>query len=109
MRQFLRSALIITTLCIAGCFGASMGFGQTTSASLSGQVTDAGGAAVPGAKVSIRNLDTNLTQSVMSNAEGLYTISPLPPGPYTLTVETAGFQRYVQNGLVLTVNESATQ
>src|ERR1019366_9923044 len=44
-----------------------------------------------------------------SNAVGVYTIAPLPPGNYTLTVEAKGFARYVQQGIVLGVNISATQ
>ena len=83
--------------------------GQATSASLTGQIVDGAGAAIPGAKVTVRNTDTNLQQSTLSNAEGIYTVAPLPPGPYTLTVEITGFQKYVQSGIVLTVNEAASQ
>jgi Carboxypeptidase regulatory-like domain len=89
--------------------GSSFALGQATSASLTGQIVDGAGAAVPGAKVVVRNRDTSLEQSSVSNAQGVYTVAPLPPGPYILTVESQGFQKYVQTGIVLTVNESASQ
>src|ERR1700685_1550345 len=84
-------------------------FGQGTSASLTGQVTDIQGAEVAGAQVSVRNINTNLIQSAPTNAEGIYSLGPLPPGQYTVSVERQGFEKYVQQGLVLTVNQSATQ
>lgn len=88
---------------------ATLAFSQGTSASLTGQVTDSSGAAVTGANVTITNTGTNLIQRATSNAEGVYLIAPLPPGSYTLVVEEKGFERYVQNGIVLTANLAATQ
>ncbi|MHB1022686.1 MAG: TonB-dependent receptor [Acidobacteriaceae bacterium] len=86
----------------------SFAYSQSTSASLNGSVVDGSGAAIPGAKITIKNLDTNLVQTTANNAAGVYTLSPLPPGRYTITAERQGFQRYVQTGIVLTVGEAAT-
>ena len=88
---------------------ATAAFGQGTSAGLTGQVTDIEGATVAGAQVSVRNINTNLIQSALTNAEGIYSIAPLPPGQYTVSVGRQGFEKYVQEGLILTVNQSATQ
>ena len=85
------------------------GFGQAAGASLTGQVTDQSGAAVPNATVSVENVGTTLTGQSTSNSEGVYRISPLPPGTYTLTVSASGFSKYVQQGIILTVGLSATQ
>jgi hypothetical protein len=85
------------------------GFAQTTDASLTGQVTDQVGAALPNATVSVKNVGTDLTSQSASDARGLYRISPLPPGTYTLTVTANGFSTYVQQGIVLNVGLSATQ
>jgi hypothetical protein len=88
---------------------ATMALGQGTSASLTGQVTDATGAAIPNATVTVKNADTNLTQTERSNASGIYLATPLPPGRYSLTVEASGFTRYVQTGITLSVDVASTQ
>src|ERR1700728_235756 len=89
--------------------GGNTAFGQGTSASLTGQVTDNSGAVVPGATVTATNTDTGLAQTATTNGEGIYLIAPLPPGHYKLTVEARGFERYVQTGVELSVNVNSTQ
>ena len=89
--------------------GGNAASGQGTSASLTGQVTDSSGAAMPGATVTATNTNTSLTQTATTNGEGIYLIAPLPPGPYRLTVEAKGFERYVQTGIVLSVSVNSTQ
>ncbi len=104
MNRFL-SASVLAMLCYSG----TLALGQGTSASLTGQITDATGAAVVGATVTAKNTGTNLTESSTSGTEGIYLISPLPPGEYTLAVEGKGFERYLQRGIMLTANLAATQ
>jgi Carboxypeptidase regulatory-like domain len=87
---------------------ASVAYGQAAGASLSGQVTDSSASAIPGAQISIRNVDTNLAQIANSDEQGLYRVSPLPPGQYEVTLKKQGFETYVQAGVVLTVNQGAT-
>lgn len=82
---------------------------QGTSASLTGQVTDSSGAVVVGATVTARDADTNYIQTAISDGEGIYLITPLRPGHYTLAVEAKGFERYLQSGIVLSANVAATQ
>lgn len=82
---------------------------QGTSASLTGTVTDASGAAIAGASVKVVNTDTNYTSAGKTDATGMYLLRPLPIGHYRLTVEAANFTRYVQEGIELTVNLAATQ
>ena len=102
-----RAFLLIILVSLAGS-GLSA-FGQGTSASLTGNVTDPAGAAVAGATVTATNIDTNFTQTVKTDSVGTYLIRPLPIGNYTLAIEAVGFARYVQKGIVLTVNLAATQ
>jgi Carboxypeptidase regulatory-like domain/TonB dependent receptor len=102
------SRLLKICLLISILGGASASIGQSTGAQLTGQITDDTGAGIPGAHVSAQNTDTNLTQSAESNGQGIYVIHFLPPGPYRVTVEQAGFEREIQNGIVLTVNQTAT-
>ncbi len=82
---------------------------QFTTASLSGNVLDASGAAVPGAKVGVVNLETGFTQAVITGSTGEYLFPRLPVGSYKLTVEKEGFSTYTQSGIQLAVNQAATQ
>ncbi len=59
---------------------------------LSGVVSDASGAVVPKAAVTIENAGTSAKQTVVTNDEGRYTVSQLPPGTYKVTASTAGMQ-----------------
>jgi hypothetical protein len=86
-----------------------LAYGQGTSASLTGQVTDPSGAAVAGATVTVTNLNTDFTQSIKTDSVGTYLLRPLPIGDYSLAISAAGFNRYLQKGIVLTVNLAATQ
>src|SRR6202789_1331993 len=108
MKSSIHCLLRTLTLMLFG-ISATMALGQGTSASLTGQVTDTTGAVIPNATVSAKNTDTNLVQTRTTNASGVYLISPLPPGRYSLTVQVTGFTRYVQTGIILSVDVASTQ
>jgi hypothetical protein len=78
---------------------------QSIFGSLQGSVLDESGAAIPKAALTVRNLETGFTSRAESNAEGLYFLGELRPGPYELTVEAGGFQRFVQRGITLRVED----
>ena len=102
-----RACRVLTMVLLAAA--AVCAIGQGTSASLTGAVTDPTGAALPGATITATNIDTNFTQTVKSNAIGLYLLKPLPIGKYTLSISASGFDVYQQKGIVLTVDLAATQ
>lgn len=79
---------------------------QTTTAQVSGQVTDSTGAAVPQATITIVNVDTNESRKVESSTTGSYVIPLLPPGKYKLTVDKRGFETLEFPGVVLDVNQT---
>ncbi|MBI4468410.1 MAG: TonB-dependent receptor [Acidobacteria bacterium] len=81
---------------------------QVASATLNGIVTDPTGAVVPQARVTTRNLQTGLTRSVDTNADGYYVAPALPPGPYLVTAEKSGFQESKGAEITLTVGQMAT-
>ena len=108
MKSSIHYLLRTLTLLLFG-ISATMALGQGTSASLTGQVTDSTGAVVPNATVSAKNTDTNLVQTGMTNASGVYLINPLPPGKYSLTIQATGFAGYVQTGITLSVDVASTQ
>jgi len=84
-------------------------WGQYTTARLSGVVTDPSEAVVVGASVTIRDPGTGYTQTTTSTSAGQYLFPSLPVGTYQITVSMAGYTSYVQKGIVLSVNQAASQ
>ena len=76
-------------------------WGQTSSARVTGSVTDPAGAAIPEATITLTNRATGVTTQANTNAAGIYTVAFLNPGPYELSVEAAGFKRYTRTGITL--------
>jgi hypothetical protein len=93
---------------IALVFGA-LASAQYTTASLGGTVTDATGARVAGAKISIKNIDTGFAVNTDAGDDGSFLFPRLPIGSYELTADKPGFTTYVQKGIQLTVNQLADQ
>src|SRR5688572_12083279 len=76
------------------------------TATLVGTVTDASGALVVGAKVSVTNVNTSFVAESVTTAEGAYYAPYLAPGTYRLAVEAAGFKRFMRDGLVVRTGET---
>jgi hypothetical protein len=66
---------------------------QTVTSTLQGRISDATGAVIPEASVTVLNADTGLKRSVTANAVGEYQIGGLPAGDYTVNIEKSGFQK----------------
>jgi hypothetical protein len=80
---------------------------QTNTATVNGTVTDAGGAIVPGATVSITNTSTGIVTNSTSNSKGFYNFPQLQiGGPYTVDVNAAGFKKFESTGLMLNLNDN---
>jgi len=78
-------------------------FGQFADrATITGVVTDASGAAVPDAKVTITDQGTGVQTVVGSNSAGNYSTPPLILGTYKVSVEKTGFKTYTREGIILT-------
>ncbi|HXY14487.1 MAG TPA: carboxypeptidase regulatory-like domain-containing protein [Terriglobales bacterium] len=82
---------------------------QQATASVNGTVRDPSGAVVAGAKVTLRNLATNISRPGKTSKDGDYLFTLVPIGKYELTVEQPGFDKYVQSGIILQINENARQ
>ena len=74
-------------------------YSQPTFASITGTVTDATGAVVPGATVTATNVATNIRTSTQTNEAGNYAAQQLPVGRYEVAVESAGFRRAVRRDI----------
>ncbi|MBI4902484.1 MAG: carboxypeptidase regulatory-like domain-containing protein [Acidobacteria bacterium] len=81
---------------------------QTFHARVTGTVTDPAGAAIPAAKITARNIDTNISRSAESAATGVYTIPLLLPGNYEVNVEAPGMQAQLRRDVLLEGNSTAT-
>src|SRR5690348_4375018 len=79
-------------------------FGQ--DASVTGVVTDSFQALIPGVHITVRNVDTDIARTLITDQEGNFTITSLPPGKYSLKAEHAGFQGYERTGIVLELGQT---
>ncbi|HEX4949364.1 MAG TPA: TonB-dependent receptor [Blastocatellia bacterium] len=78
---------------------------DVTSATVRGTVTDAQGAAVPNATLTIKSTDQGLTRTVQSDSDGTFVFLTLRPGPYELTAQAQGFAQQVVRDIQLTVGQ----
>ena len=85
-----------------------LSWGQSSTSSLRGIVSDPQGAVVVGAKVNLSNPSTGFSQSTTTDNLGTYQFLQIPPGTYTLTVSMARFATMKQENLELQVNVPAT-
>ncbi len=92
---------VLLLVCVLIC-GAPLG--AATGGSISGTITDEKGGVIPGASVTVRNLDTAIAQTTTSNGEGFYAFTNLPVGRYELEIISQGFKPYKRTGLVIDVN-----
>jgi hypothetical protein len=83
-------------------------FGQTATGTLDGRVNDSSGSAVPGAKVVIENQATGIKADLTTNSEGRFYQGFVLPGSYRLTAEKSGFQKYVESGITVSVNQTVS-
>jgi len=97
LRLFLLLLLILTSPVVL--------FSQDIRATLSGQITDASGSAVPNAKVAVINTGTSVASPATTNGVGRYVVNFLIPGRYKLEVETNGFKKFVRENIQLEVGD----
>jgi hypothetical protein len=80
---------------------------QASNGSIEGTITDASGAVLPGVTVTVSNIETGISQSVVTNEKGLFRAPLLPLGTYRVTAELQGFKRFEKTGVTLSVGETA--
>ena len=96
-------ALLVVVLLVSTRFVAA----QATTGSIEGVVKDNQGLPVPGATVTARNVETNVSRSQVTSADGSYRFLNMAIGNYEMAVELTGFARYVRAGITLAVNQVA--
>ena len=82
--------------------------GQQITGSIRGTVNDPSGAIVQAATVTAKQIETGLTRVAITDRQGEYVLVELPIGHYQLQTQAKGFQTYLQQGISLDVNQTAT-
>src|ERR1700722_4925247 len=81
--------------------------GQQITGSIRGSVLDPSGASIMAATVTAKQIETGLVRSGLTDRRGSYVLVELPIGHYQLEVRAQGFEKYLQQGISLDVNETA--
>lgn len=100
---------MITSLFLVGLVGLTTpAISQSSSSSVNGVVTDSAQAVVGGAKVTLKNVDTNVERITVSNAAGNYFFNSVPPARYTLTFAAKNFQTETISAFEVAVAQAVT-
>jgi hypothetical protein len=86
-------------LAIAAC-----AWGQSDLSTITGTIKDPTGAVIPAAKVNVKNEGTGISRDTTTNSNGNYTVSNIPAGTYSITVEASGFRKLSKTGNLLDAN-----
>ena len=100
MNKYPRVILILLLLCLACAFA----YAQAVTATLLGTVSDASGAVVSDAQVTINETTTGVSHTGRSNSRGNYVFPDLPPGRYQVAVEVAGFKKELRTDISVLVD-----
>jgi hypothetical protein len=104
----IKMILITCLLTVCSSVSTIAAFGQSSSSAINGVVTDPVQAVVPGAKVTLRNVDTNVVRTTASNSGGDYFFSSVPPARYTLTFSAPSFETETISAFEVAVAQAVT-
>ena len=100
----MRKAVLVLIL-VLSVVAISFAQTQANTGQMEGIVTDPAGAVVPGAAITVRNLDTNQVRELKTDTAGFYRAALLQIGPYEIAVQAAGFALYRQTGINLSTGQ----
>src|SRR2546421_8851836 len=98
-------ALMILTIVSALAFAARA---QTSRGVVSGTVTDANGALITGANVTLTNTATTVKRTSNTNDEGLYRFDAVDLGPYSVEIGAPGFGTVTKTGITVNANQTSS-
>src|SRR5258705_2620690 len=98
----LRRLLLMALLAVAVSAAA---WAQETTGTITGSVTDQSGAVLPGVSITLRNTNTELSRTVVTNENGSYTATLLPIGTYEVTFRRQGVQQVTLRNVAVHVND----
>src|SRR5882672_8137350 len=85
---------------------ASSVLAQVAGGTITGVVKDQAGASVPGATITVTNVETNRRRVVVSSGEGVYAAAGLAPGTYRVDAALSGFRPLLRTGIRVTTGET---
>src|SRR5436190_16827576 len=94
-------ALAAMLSCLILLLNGSVLLAQSGNAQLGGLVEDPSKALIPGVTITVTNVDTNVTQTTLSNESGNYNFAALPPGKYKVSADLSGFKKVLNDNVVL--------
>ena len=103
--SLLRTSLLLAVLALLVTFQAQSNAQSIIAGDVTGTVTDPTGAAIPGAMVTLTNVNTNTSQRVTTNIEGSYRFAFVAPGSYKVTVSATGFQTQQHPGVIVSAGQ----
>jgi hypothetical protein len=104
----LRRLILLASILCFMVFAANPVSAQIDTGGITGTVTDSSGAIVPGATITLTNDATGVILSTKSTSTGTYSLTAIRPGTYTLRVEAAGFEAFVDKGLEVHLQSTLT-
>jgi len=106
MRATLLAGAFLSLACMLPANNAAHAQGTGTSGEIRGTVTDPTGGTVPKAAVTVEDSEKGVRRAVVTESDGEYRITGLPPSSYSVTVETAGFQKEIRKEVVVNVGQT---
>ena len=100
--------LLLSVFCLLVTPNVSLWAQSIISGDVTGTVTDPTGAIIPGAAVILSNVNTNTSQSTITNAQGSFRFAFIAPGPYQINVSATGFQSQKRGGVIVTAGQPAS-
>src|SRR5260370_26667121 len=97
----MRAGSLVVAICLL--LSSRTAFGQTDRGTITGAVSDATGAVIPGVSVEARNAQTGAVYQAGSSETGNYTLAQLPAGTYELSATLPGFRKFVRTGIIVSV------
>src|SRR5205823_2439902 len=85
----------------------TLAHGQIGTGRITGIVADQSGAAIPDASVTVTNVATNVPRNTLTTATGVYSVTGLLPGHYTVTARKTGFRATTVQAFELQVDQNA--
>jgi hypothetical protein len=105
MRSILLAGVFVSLAWLLTGIPAAQGQGTGTSGEIRGMVMDPAGATAPKATVAIEDAEKGVRRTAVTDANGEYRVTGLPPSSYAVTVQISGFQTEIQKGVVLNVGQ----
>src|SRR5215471_93140 len=100
------SFMMRISLVVSLFLSASVSFGQTSLATVTGTITDTSGAVVANAPVTVRNVETGQVYAAASSDAGNFSVAQLPVGDYDLTILVTGFKTYTHTKFHLAAGQT---